>query len=362
MLEAVATAADLPSEALAPPAALLESRFRLVQGVDRETADGLAHAGREAGFRANVTTASGGKQGLPRVAMVGVAMWLATVVAYELLVSQGAPSVQYPPYFHFGPSTLSVAVMSAGMFAIFWVLMVRAAPSARGLQRDIPVAFEADLTPALTAEARARLTTAAPQASAAAPAVPETPEAALLRRVLGQLDALVAAADRPSLPDQARMDLRESAASLRQKAEALATEARHIRGELSDGDTDTAAAAAARIEDRLARLDTLVSASQPADPAERVRLESALTAHRAALQARQDAESGLTRTLAALLEAGAAAEASRRALAHDPDVHRSAERLVGRLQAETRAAATALGEVDESPGRRAARVAAANRK
>lgn len=379
LVRAVERAAGLPGEALRPTPALLEPEFRLVEGVDGPTAAALAQAAKDAGFRAGARdTGASGDTGPGRgLVMAGIATAAALLVLLVALmvaaqIFAGAAVVGAVA----GASWKVVGVVALVVLAA--VALGTVGRAGVGLSRllregDPPVAYRADLSDALSADyATAMGSVATPEASAgpvdgaardAAPASPpgfRHPTLALVERLRVQLNALDRAlsARTADLPEPVARDLRTHLGELRERVEGLGREATLLVEEAVGADPDAAVLAAARVEDRLARLDALVAAGQPEpSPGERAALEASLAGHRAAAESREQAEAALTRVTAALLEIGAALAEARRSLGEGPSIARSSERAAGRLREEVRAAASAMEEVD-ADARRARQAAA----
>lgn len=350
LANAVAAAADLPPGALRTSEAMLARRFRLVQGVDRDTALELAEVARAAGFRARVLVSDRDVAGLPvGLRVIAVLFFMLSVMALGLGASALTAGVGL---------LLAGAVSFAVMVGVLFGVLMR---TLRTAQRAIPVAYQGDLSAHLAPgfsvpAAPMPAPEAAPQAAsqAEAPQAEPSPEDGLLRRVQGQLDALARAieARAAALPALALRDLKDNLSALRARAQGLATEARRLRGELSQGDADAAALAAAKVEARLGRLDALASGGRAVDAAERAALERALQGHRDDQLLAEETEARLTRVTAALLEIGGAASHSRRVLAEEADPLRSSEHLMGRLRQEVHAASESLREVETDEARR----------
>ncbi|MCO4748266.1 MAG: serine/threonine protein kinase [Proteobacteria bacterium] len=137
-------------------------------------------------------------------------------------------------------------------------------------------------------------------------------------------------------------------AALVKRADALVEPAERLGADL-EAESDQSDAVR-RIQQRLARLDTLERAGEFVDAGERKALDEGLAAHRESQRLRDEAEVMRTRIAARLLEIGAAATRATRALKRDGDLAGSVRELLEQLVAESEAAAAVIEEI-EAPRR-----------
>lgn len=330
----VARAAGLPPEALEMAPELLERHFRLVDGVDRATAQRLCRKAVELGFKARVDE-------VPKPPGQLQALWPTLLGAGWTLVAAAA----------------LIDLPVAGLVFVMIVVTVLGTTlheqsAQRQRVRKAPVAYHADLTGHL-ADDYAHLGLAAGEAADPAPVVEATPSslgqrlAERARRNLDQLEQALGS-QASELPSPAVADLRRTLRDLRIRAEDLASDIDRLQGALPEGPPDDASWLHARI----ARLTTRKRAGEPVDEAELARLQAALEAEQADRAAADLLESQLTACKAQLLEIASAASRVRRELLAGGRTA-GADGLVARLQQQTRAADAARREA----GRRAAAAA-----
>lgn len=321
----VAKAARLPPAAVAFAPELLDKRFRLVDGVDRPTAQRLHRRARELGFKSSV-------ERVPKTSPHARQLRIFLDSLYGglfLLWLVGLP--------------FQLAIF----LAVVATLLIR--PFAGGTHRGdldaLPVAYLADLSGHLTeGHEHLALAPAAPAATPeAAPAraatAPEPAGTRMARRALEQLDALEQTLGGSGLPDLAVRDLRATVKELRRSATALGAEVDRLDAALAERPSREEG----WIQTRLSRLETLQRAGEPVQEQEIARLRAALDAVRADQAAAAALESQLTASQAQLLEIASAASRVRRELLSEGSVS-SAERLVARLQQQTRDADAARRE------------------
>ena len=267
---AVARAAGLPIEALRPSRVLFDRRFRLVDGVDPDTAQALATTARELGFDADVHEPVPMSDGLALARRI-----LLPLVPTGIVWATPAPD--------FVALIVFFAVTVPG-----WVVVQ---------DRDrAPLAYPRDLAAHL--HDGWRVAAAPPRADPA-----DDGPRALATSLRTRLDATRARLDADrTLPSAARADLRTALSALRADLDRLASAA----PDAPPPDADVEAEAIATITARLRRLDTLARAGRPAAEGERDRLERALAEHTRALEAAEEADATRVGHLAQLLTIGTA--------------------------------------------------------
>lgn len=311
----VAAVAELSHQPqLTVPNAMRQWQFRLVDGVDRPTAQLLRQAARHAGFRAWLVPTA---QNFPvpmqralRLHPVQVLLMMALMVAPFMVL----PFIGVP-----------LAILLGILFVTFNVL--------RSGQPDrMDVAFDNRLPQAPPIAAPPPIATPAP---------PPTRGGALLARANSQLDSLERALQQASnLPELAVAELRRSIKALREEARASGAEVDRLEQELQKEEGEDLAWAAARLR----RLETLQAAGEVVEQAELDRLSALLAARARAETARGAVEARLTGTIARLLEITATATQARYELLSTPEP-RSAERVLADLERKARAAAAARQEL-----------------
>lgn len=343
---AVARLAGLPEDALTPPPELGEPRCRLVEGVDRETAETLAQAARMAGASCEVEKAAADRRasGWP-----SVGIWapvVALLVACSFAVAQGAPSWLFAAFIPLG-------------------LVLRASGAG---EANLPLAFRQDLRPYLTQRYAHLAPSLAPisgrtdgtrrPSDRGGGHLPPDPDRdgvgaveRLARRVSGDLAALERSieAHRDDLAAVVVADLRETVGALTARTAQIAEVARDLSEEIRSEGASNDDGAQTRLEARLERLLTWRAAGQAVDGAEIEALSRALDVVREAGQRAADLDAQMTRATADLLEIGAAVARARRVLCDPVSVGASAERLAGRLQGQADAAAATLAELRSGP-------------
>lgn len=343
----IARLAMLPEDAIAPKPALLEPRFVLVDGVDKETAEGARLLARELGFSARLAR----DQGLERTRRFAFEMAGSLVAAVAAFVA-GLALVGPEPWVF-----MSFFVLAGILFTIASVSFLR-----RGAQPERllgPIAYSANLRGALSERYEPEVA-ASTASTTQAPTLPTLPE-----RVGAQIDALARAIDAHAddLAAPILGDLRRTLKDLRAQRDALVKRLDRLKVRMASSSDADAADAVARIEARLERLHALEQLGTPIDPEERHRLVTALDAHRETLAAQEALEADHTRALARLLELGAAAARARRALARTDDLGGSATDILAKLEGQVSAARAASAEVAETDPdadrKRRARAAAA---
>ncbi|MCB9763388.1 MAG: protein kinase [Alphaproteobacteria bacterium] len=326
---AVADAAGLPAEAVAPAEVLGLGRYKIVDGVDDHTAGQLAQVARAHGLTARCVHANQREGFLRHI----LAFWPFLIAAIWVV-------------FPF----LADAIRGSDMFLIPFNVLATIALAVLGPRlgayrerEPLPVAYRRDLSRQLSEGFSVGEPTAAPALAPTAPR--ETP---LLQRALAALDGLDAALTHDDLPEAVRADLRRTARALRQRAEALgaqlAEQAHPQRGPTAE---------IGWIQARLTRLETLERSGEPVDLDERARLEETL-AQAEQLDATEQAHTTWrTAATARLLEIAAAAVEARRAITEDPEPAHSAARLLTELESQTEHLERTRAELDEARLKRA---------
>lgn len=321
LVRIVTDVAKQPASELSANEAILEERFCLVEGVDEASAAEIARRARRMGFEADAVEDAPLRDFRPLLAvLIGVPILPLAVLTF--------PSVFFPLFY--------VALMM--LVQLSW-----RHTQAEAHQPSLPVVFTQSPTPVISD-------------TEAVPVVIEGPVGAVLRRTARELSLLEETLSGSDLTvsSAAARDINDTLKELRGKVAGLSAEARRLQADLSDGDADAAAIAAAKVEDRLIRLETFARSGQQGMATERAELQRALRAHQADQIAREAAEAGLTQIAARLLEIGAAAAQSRRALSSTTSDAAEVEEMVFRLRAETRAAEAAQAEMDDALKRRRA--------
>lgn len=323
----VAKAARLPSEALAMAPEVLDKHFRLVDGVDRATAQRLHRKARELGFKATIERIQKTSPWARHLNTFLETLYLGLLVLWIV----GLP-VQ--------------AAIFIGVVATLLIKPFAGSSRVSELER-LPVAYDSDLGGHL-AEGYEHLALA-PRTEAKTRAPSESKGRRLAARALERLEALERAIGESSLPAPAVRDLRATVSALRRSAEGLAVEIDRLELAVAEKVVQDEG----WIHVRLARLETLQRAGEPVEEEELDSLRGALEAMRADQAAAAALESRLTATQAQLLEIASAASRVRRELLTD-DSTSSADRLLARLQQQTRAADAARREAGMQQAARAA--------
>lgn len=277
-------------EALGPGARRrrLGRRGWVIRRVDEATARRLRTALRRHGVRANV-------RGDPRETP-----WLAVAALVLLLAVPGLAAVPAVLLGLLEPVLPSLVILAA-VGVLVGVTGRRAAVMG-------PTRVPAQPSPAVAGAAVALEAPAAPRTDAAR------------RRAEAELDALLRAIDAdPTLPEQAAADLRSTVRRLGEEVVELVRLGSGAERSLAQ----EAGAEPDWLHERLERLTTLERAGSPVDPAERRRVEAALTAAREADAARDQLEGRLTTHLAGLLEVAGGALQARLALLSGPGPERA---------------------------------------
>jgi tRNA A-37 threonylcarbamoyl transferase component Bud32 len=354
LAHAVAREAGLPDGALVVTPELLDTRFRLVEAVERDSAARLADAAREAGFRAEVRPVDAAQADVPEPNPI---LRIVTIVAFIVFVMSvvGVVIGEAPPWFFF---------FGVFAFPFAWTRRAQLEDHSR-----LPVAYRPDLRPYL-AEVHTHLKAAlAPPRREAAPTpsarekvkaqpprkgepVQTDPAQAVVERTEARLEGLLADIEQSTaLGDVVLRDLKGTIYGLKEHTKALGLEASRLRVELQRRNDTAELAAASRIEARLERLRTLERAGDRVNAEEIASLERALAAHREKIALAEEGEVRLTRIMGSLLEIGASAARCARMLRQEREAH-SAERLLDQLHREAAMAELTLREVDP-PLRRA---------
>jgi len=329
--DAVARAADLPADALDPTRALAQRRFRLVSGVDRATADQLANEARLSGLKASVhpTRQPDDPVGwlMSRWWVLIPLMW----IAFPAVMAMGAPDLTV---FLFTALTVALPTIVGP-----WVGRRMLPASAR----DLPVAYGADLRPALATGWAAEAPVEPASEPASEPVQAPSRAALVVQQAVDALDVLAAGLEEgEDLAEVVRAELRASLRELRREVDALAEDVRDNEAALSRA---APAGADAWAAERLARLDTLARAGEAVDGEERARLKAAVAAHDAALAAEQALDSRQTADLARLLEIAATARRLERELRVEHTDRRAPEEAMDDLRRRAQAAARARQEL-----------------
>jgi serine/threonine-protein kinase len=352
LTERVAAEAGLRPGQLQTSAVLFDRRFRLVDRTDEETARRLCSAAEALGF-----TAKALRIDRPRAWLDLVAQYFWVIIAGGWTAFPFLTALVGEVYEPAAGPTALVLILTMTLLSIVLPVFASARGRVDGKARELPAAFRADLTTALTpgveatgryaiaAEATASLSTGPPvEASQPAPTTPSRADG-LLARALGALDALDATIleKDADLPEPALVDLRATAKDLRRTAHDLADELRDIENALLEHDGGTTEAATLR--SRLDRLSTLDRAGEAVDRRELASLQRALDAHARELATIDALESQLTTTTARMLElCSTASQARRELLAGDAQDRHSADEAVARLRRELAAARAAVRE------------------
>ncbi|MCB9795172.1 MAG: protein kinase [Alphaproteobacteria bacterium] len=356
LMQGIAALGELPPEALRPNPVLFEERFLLAAGVDEATARALADQARPLGFQTYLHRA--GAPSKTQEQLRGL------MYACMGLLFAAAASGSW-----------GLAMIAGAVGMALYMGRSQAAPPPRF--PELPVAYSADLRPALTQEYRQALEALEQRHAESWSSTQETPERPPARperqaesplppagrRAMAQLDALEASLQRQAeqLAPVVIEDLTRTLHQLRTRCAALSEHARALQQELETqvrGAGD-AAGDAARVEARLERLAALEAMGQAADPAEQASLRQALAQHQAAMAEQERLEADLTRALAELLEIGAHATRARRSLLSEADIRSSATDLLSELRGKVDAARAASQETDDAERKRRARAAQA---
>jgi tRNA A-37 threonylcarbamoyl transferase component Bud32 len=340
--------ASLAEEMAVPPEALLESpvmrrrKFRIIDSTDHDTAERLAQAAREAGFRAEVVELREQSETWRR-------MWAFYIVAMAVGWST------FPFLLDlFGMTYLWLMIgLSAG-----WPPLAQTLGGSRKDVREIAVAYRSDLvdgvrpgtalTPRFQAGPPREKVAPVPEATPEPTSEPAGPEPAG-RRVEAALDRLDQVLAQVDLPEVARRDLAATSRELRQRARKLAQDVERLGAELeSDQGAEEELSA---LSSRLDRLETLARAGEVANQAERERLARAIAVHEASRRAADQVESEWVAATAQLLEIASTAAQIRRELLLEPDRH-SADQWVERLTRDAQAANDARREAGRQQARR----------
>ncbi|MFZ5479755.1 MAG: protein kinase domain-containing protein [Myxococcota bacterium] len=306
-----AVAREAGMDGAAVPAAMLEPRFTLVDGVAEDVAERLVGVAREEGFDAKVVRS--GRQDLPARLVQGA--W----IAYPAL------------WLAFAALKAEDLLPDAAVFGFVFLTVVHAAVLTPLLERRYG---RVDLS-------KRPLAFKAPVATPSAPA--PAPPPSLTGRVEAELDALQRLlADTAGLPDLAREDLARTARALRAELAELVAEAGRVDDEI--GRVAGLAVDVAPLRARLSRLDTLARAGEPVDEAERARLREAIEAGAAREGALDALHARRVAAQAHVVEIGAAAARARRELATAPSGE-LARALADALTKQAQAAARARVEV-----------------
>ena len=326
----VSVAAGLPRDALTAPDSLGQRRFRLVADVDEPTALALSQHAHRLGFRAQVTRAAPAADFAWWPIAVAAALFVAAMVVLPMVMKSPWPTMFF------------------GFFLIGWpIKSIFGGPS-------LPLAYGRDLRPMLDPR----------HAALAARLDPETavltgPTGTVAERIVARVAAIRGRLD--ALPATARRDLAETLDRIEARAGVLGGEVSRLGAVVAQRDEAKGMATAARIEARIERLQTLHASGQPVDAAEVIKLEAALTGHRAALAADADDEAHLSRLQGELLSLSAAVARADRSLTGAPDSADAAKELLAHVT-RVEAVREEMGRKPEDPLDRARRAAAARRE
>ena len=324
---AIAVRGSMPD---ALPASMRRFEFKLVEGVDRETAERLSLEAVRLGFAPRVINDPHVRwsKGFTNL-YAGTTLLASTAVISFLLAFQASAAFALFLVFF---SAMS-AVAAAGLFG--WTTD----------RRTLQLAFHRAL----------------PQEHSALPQVGQTTP---LLRMHARTDAKLAALENAlhaqlGLPTALVDRISATLLALRKRAFDLAEP--HPWERLLESDED-GASAVSRIHQRLQRLDTLARAGESVDEQERQNLLDGLEAFRQSERFREDTEALRTRVAARLLEIGAAATRATRILKRDGDRAESVQTLLAQLVVESEAAAEVVAEMEQLEGPSGARVAARKRE
>jgi tRNA A-37 threonylcarbamoyl transferase component Bud32 len=338
---------SLADEMAVPPEVLLESpvmrrrKFRLVDSTDHATAERLAEAAREAGFRAQVIELGEESE-----------RWRSLWAVYMVMMAVGWSTFPFLLDV-FGMVYLWLMIgLSAG-----WPVLAQTLSGSQRNVREIAVAYRSDLLDAVKPGTALTPRFVAPSHREGAGKVlaeptpspePAGPEPAG-RRVEAALDKLDQVLEQVDLPEVARRDLAATSRELRQRARKLAQDVERLGAELESdqGAEEELSALSARLD----RLETLARAGEVANQAERERLARAIAVHEASRRAADQVESEWVAATAQLLEIASTAAQIRRELLLEPERH-SADQWVERLTRDANAANDARREAARQQARR----------
>jgi hypothetical protein len=334
LADAIARVVDLPPGSLALGPAAEEKRFKVVSGVNADTAARLVEAAEAAGFGAESLDA-GPPSPLDRL----LSNWWLPIpliwVAFPFLITMGIDVMVLLPVL---------------VIATIFVSVVGSSIAPPELPEGLGLACERDLRAHLTPGFR--LPERAPEVGEEI----RSRGRILADRTLERLELLEAAIEGAgALPEVARADLRGTLGGLRATAIGLGEDIDRIEAALAEQDPDLEAE---WVVSRLDRLETLARAGEAVDEEEQARLRTALAAYRESVASRAELEARLTANVAQLLEVGATAMRTRREVLLAEAEPGSAERLVRRLEREAVAAVEARAETAHL---RRARAAARNK-
>ncbi|MCB9681987.1 MAG: protein kinase [Alphaproteobacteria bacterium] len=365
LTDAVGRLVGLPRGALQVPAALLERRFYLVDGVSEQVAETLALEAEQVGFRAHVTDAGRpSRRGMPPAAFLWGFVFPAVLALVTPIPDFVAPLMLVIGAFVWVTSRLATAAgprrHDRTVVAFGDDLRFHLADDHRHLL-GAPDRLHLPGTGPQLAAVRAPAPSPAPSADTAPPPAAPAPEPSLLDQVLDRVALLAADVDASTdLPDAVRRDLNRSIVDLRREAE------RH-HARLTTLDTELARArsceaiesAVASVQARVRRLETLQRGGSAVDDAELTGLQGTLRAHLAELDAVEDLERARVETVARLLELGAVAAEVRRDLFDVTVASQPLGDVVAQLRREVEAARQTQAELDGVDASQRARQAAA---
>ncbi|MCO4744355.1 MAG: serine/threonine protein kinase [Proteobacteria bacterium] len=321
LVAAVARVASLPPAALELPDALIERKFRLIDGIDQSTAAELVVEARRQGFHAEAKRGpvAGSGWGVARFGVVRAPLIASIWLGFTTLVAFGVE-----PLFLLAPAIV--------MTIVFATMGGRRQPAWRAL----PLAFGEDLTEHAAVGYEHVLASDEPELSRGEE---------LLQRAQLRLDALSAAVNESThLPEPAVRDLRSLIQQLSAQAQALAADVDRLDGEAATHDPSSSAESA-WLASRRERLQTLRDAGDVVDADELARLDEALAAQAAAEEAQGRVTSRLTAAVAQLLEIAASAARTRLDLLAHSDAEAVPE-LVQALGRDAQAMRDARRELD----------------
>gem|GEM_PF-2764293 len=287
LVRSVARSAGLPDDALVPPEALMEPRFRLVDRVDEGTARSLQTLAGQAGFKALAVRIGAQPEPGPRWRNP----WLLALLSLALA---GAGALVA------GVTWAAVVAVFAAIATVFvWGLVSRPATSTRGEDwaASLPVAFAA-------------------LASHLAPG--HRVEATLIQRVQSRLDRLDAALEEgvAHFTSAAIASGRATLRRLRAEAQALSQDLGQLDTQLQGAlQSERPASELAWLGSRRDRLETQRRAGEPIDPEELGRLTAELEDQADVAAVVEALTARRTRTTTQLLELGASAHRARQDLA-----------------------------------------------